>query len=117
MNPRRVHTETMPRARKHHVQQELPRLDKNGQRRGGARKGAGRPPRGKRASEPHKKREVFKPSQPVHVVIRAVDAVGARFQTGAEQHLDELGRGHAVGGVAGESPRNAKGSSRSAGRA
>ena len=35
----------MPRARKRHVQLALPKRDKNGQRRGGARKGAGRKPK------------------------------------------------------------------------
>jgi putative transposase len=65
----------MPRARKRHVQLELPKLDKNGQRRGGRRPGAGRPKKGERASERHKKREAFRPSHPVHVIIRAVQAI------------------------------------------
>jgi len=67
----------MARARKRHVQLELPKLDKNGQRRGGKRDGAGRPARGERPSERHERREAFKASEPVHVVIRAVEAVGA----------------------------------------
>jgi len=67
----------MARARKRHVQLELPKLDKNGQRRGGKRDGAGRPAKGERPSERHEKREAFKASEPVHVVIRAVEAVGA----------------------------------------
>ena len=44
----------MSRARKVHVQLSLiTKLDKNGQRRGGKRKGAGRPKKGQRASERH----------------------------------------------------------------
>ena len=66
----------MARPRKRHVQQQLPFRDKNGQRRGGKRRGAGRPKSGPRASEPHKRRLAFKPSEPVHVTIRAVDDVG-----------------------------------------
>jgi REP element-mobilizing transposase RayT len=73
----------MARPRKRHVQQELPKLDKNGQRRGGKRAGAGRPPNGERSSERHKRRASFKPSEPVHVVIRAVEAVGALRGFGA----------------------------------
>ena len=44
----------MARARKVHVQLSLLALDKNGQRRGGKRRGAGRPKKGLRASERHK---------------------------------------------------------------
>ncbi|MEO8845746.1 MAG: hypothetical protein ABI591_07515, partial [Kofleriaceae bacterium] len=47
------------------------KLDKNGQHRGGKRKGAGRPKRGKRASERHKKRPTLSAYVPVHVVLRA----------------------------------------------
>ena len=60
----------MGRARKRHVQQQL----KLG--RGGKRPGAGRPAKGPRSSERHKTREVLKKSEPVHVVIRAIDAIG-----------------------------------------
>jgi REP element-mobilizing transposase RayT len=67
----------MARARKRHVQLELPKRDKNGQRRGGKRDGAGRPAQGERPSERHERRESFKASEPVHVVVRAVEAVGA----------------------------------------
>jgi len=65
------------------VQQELPmtrKRDKNGQFRGGARKGAGRPKRKLsegRASEAHKVRPTLKASQPVHVVLRATAEVGS----------------------------------------
>lgn len=63
----------MARARKVHVQLSLlSKLDKNGQRRGGKRKGAGRPRKGVRSSERHKRREAFRPNYPVHVVIRAI---------------------------------------------
>src|SRR5215510_6843908 len=64
------------RARKRHVQQEMRYPDKNGQWRGGKRKGAGRPKRGPRASERHKRRERFRASEPQHVVLRAAAAVG-----------------------------------------
>jgi REP element-mobilizing transposase RayT len=43
---------------------------------GGKRKGAGRPPKGKRSSERHKKRPRLKKTHPVHVVLRVVPAVG-----------------------------------------
>jgi REP element-mobilizing transposase RayT len=69
--------QVMARSRKRHVQLELSKLDKNGQRRGGKRDGAGRPSKGERASERHERREAFKAREPVHVVIRAVEAVGA----------------------------------------
>jgi REP element-mobilizing transposase RayT len=50
--------------------------DKNGQRRGGARKGAGRPCTHGRPSEPHKKRRGFSSTHPLHVVTRIVPRVG-----------------------------------------
>ena len=56
---------------------ENPKLDKNGQRRGGKRKGAGRPKKGVRSSEPHKIREAFKPNQPVHVTLRVAPDVAS----------------------------------------
>ncbi len=63
-------------SRKVHLQLELPRLDKNGQRRGGKRKGAGRKaPAGCRPSEKHKKRLPLRANQPVHVTLRVVTAV------------------------------------------
>jgi REP element-mobilizing transposase RayT len=43
---------------------------------GGKRKGAGRPPKGKRSSERHKARPRLKKSHPVHVVLRVVPEVG-----------------------------------------
>lgn len=39
---------------------------------GGKRKGAGRPPKGPRSSQPHKRRPTLKKSEPVHVTIRVV---------------------------------------------
>jgi len=59
----------MGRPRKRHVQQEL-------FRHGGKRKGAGRPPKGQRSSEKHHKRPALRPSDPVHVVLRAAEDVG-----------------------------------------
>ena len=43
---------------------------------GGKRAGAGRPPKGKRSSERHKKRPRLKRSHPLHVVLRVVPEVG-----------------------------------------
>ena len=45
-------------------------------KRGGKRRGAGRPPKGKRSSEPHKKRPYLHSRYPVHVALRTVGAVG-----------------------------------------
>jgi REP element-mobilizing transposase RayT len=67
----------MFRRRKRHVQLELPKLDKNGQRRGGKRAGAGRPKKGVRASERHETRAVFDRGDPVHVIMRATADVGS----------------------------------------
>jgi len=58
------------RERKRHVQQQL-------FRRGGKRRGAGRKPKGARAGERHQARPAFKPSHPLHVVMRIVPAVGS----------------------------------------
>jgi len=71
------------RSRKVHVQQELQKTrkrDKNGQFRGGTRKGAGRPkrkPSEGRSSERHMVRPKLLASQPVHVVLRATSDVGS----------------------------------------
>jgi len=59
-----------PKPRKRHVQQEL-------FRRGGKRKGAGRPPKGRRAGAAHQKRPDVKPYHALHVVLRVVPAVGS----------------------------------------
>jgi REP element-mobilizing transposase RayT len=56
-------------AGKRHVQQEL-------FRRGGKRKGAGRKPKGARAGASHRARPTVRPSQPLHVTLRVVPAVG-----------------------------------------
>ena len=71
----------MAKERKRHVQLALPKLDKNGQRRGGARPGAGRKPkdgvkRSKRA-EPHKVRQHGKARFPRHVVLRVLPIIGS----------------------------------------
>jgi REP element-mobilizing transposase RayT len=44
--------------------------------RGGKRRGAGRPPKGRRAGSPHKQRPFLNGRYPVHVVLRTVGAVG-----------------------------------------
>ena len=66
------------RPRKRHVQQSFDyRRDKNGQRRGLSRhKRTGRPPKGPRSSERHKRRQAFKPSEPLLVTVRVDKAVG-----------------------------------------
>jgi REP element-mobilizing transposase RayT len=46
-------------------------------KRGGKRRGAGRPPTGRRAGSPHKERPELKARHPVHVVLRTVSAVGS----------------------------------------
>jgi REP element-mobilizing transposase RayT len=58
------------RARKRHVQQQL-------FRRGGKRRGAGRKPNGSRSCEHHTARADFASSQPLHIVMRVVPAVGS----------------------------------------
>ena len=45
-------------------------------KRGGKRRGAGRPPKGERAGERHERRPFHDARHPVHVVLRAVNAVG-----------------------------------------
>jgi len=51
--------------------------DKEEKKRGGKRRGAGRPPKGVRAGERHKKRPAHNPQHPVHIVLRVVKAVGS----------------------------------------
>src|SRR4051812_4683122 len=62
---------------KRHVQQELVYRDRNGQKRGGKRAGAGRPAKGPRSSERHKTRQDLTGRQPVLVTVRVVQAVGS----------------------------------------
>ena len=64
----------MAKPRKKHVQLELPKapkLDKNGQHRGGKRDGAGRKPKnGIRAGESHDRRPALTKRTPIHVTLR-----------------------------------------------
>src|SRR5438270_7427482 len=60
----------MARPRKRHVQLSFRKRDKNGQLRGGKRKGAGRPKQGRFASERHEKRPVLTGREPVLVTAR-----------------------------------------------
>jgi len=62
------------RARKRHVQQALRFPDKNGQRRGGRRPRAGRPKRGRFASERHARRPRLTGREPVLVTARVAPA-------------------------------------------
>jgi REP element-mobilizing transposase RayT len=66
--PRKRHT---PTRRKRHTQLKLELKT-----HGGARTGAGRPPKGPRSSERHKTRPSFKTSEPLHVVVRTEREVG-----------------------------------------
>src|SRR5262249_4603949 len=45
-------------------------------KRGGKRRGAGRPPKGPRAGSPHKQRPYLHARYPVHVTLRVVGEVG-----------------------------------------
>ena len=67
--------------RKRHKQLALPKLDKNGQRRGGARPGAGRKRKdgttGGRPREPHKPRALGKPRFPRHIVLAVTPLIGS----------------------------------------
>jgi putative transposase len=49
---------------------------------GGARRGAGRKPRGPRASEKHRLRPRVEPTHPLHVVIRVVGGIRLRRRAG-----------------------------------
>src|SRR5258705_6989030 len=62
--------------RKRHVQQELPKLDKNGQRRGGTRRGSGRPKKRRRSSERHEARSLLTGREPILVTVRTSPEVG-----------------------------------------
>ena len=61
-------------------------------KRGGKRRGAGRPPKGERAGERHKQRPVHDPRHPVHVVLRAVKAVGNLRRARVYQAIREATR-------------------------
>src|SRR3569832_1039483 len=52
-------------------------LFKPPKKRGGKRRGAGRPANGDRPSEPHKERPFLHARHPVHFVLRTVRAVGS----------------------------------------
>jgi REP element-mobilizing transposase RayT len=71
----------MAKKRKRHKQLALPKLDKNGQRRGGARAGAGRKRKDgtkrTRRSVPHKVRLPGKPRFPRHVVLPVLPNIGS----------------------------------------
>ena len=45
-------------------------------KRGGKRRGAGRPPKGPRAGSPHTERPFLHPRYPVHVTLRVIGEVG-----------------------------------------
>jgi REP element-mobilizing transposase RayT len=80
MGNRRRYVFVVGKPRKRHTQLALPKLDKNGQHRGGARAGAGRKPKDgikrSRRGEPHKARPLGKPRFPRHAVLRVLPVVG-----------------------------------------
>ena len=59
---------------------------------GGKRPGAGRPPKGERAGARHKARPYHDAQQPVHVVLRAVKAVGSLRRRRVYQAIREATR-------------------------
>src|SRR5882757_7925739 len=61
-------------------------------KRGGKRRGAGRPPKGARGGERHKRRPVHDARHPVHVVLRAVNAVGSLRRRRMYQAIREATR-------------------------
>lgn len=67
----------MARVRKRLGQLALPRPDKNGQWRGGPRKGAGRKPKFTRAGEPHRARPEVPSRYPRHIVLSIRSDVGS----------------------------------------
>jgi REP element-mobilizing transposase RayT len=67
--------------------------------RGGKRRGAGRPPRGYRASERHKARPFLHERYPVHVVLRVVAAVGSLRRLDAYRAVREATLTAAMRGV------------------
>jgi REP element-mobilizing transposase RayT len=77
------------RARKRHIQQSIRFRDKNGQLRGGKRPGAGRPKKGERASERHKKRPTLAARYPVHGILRVAKDVGSLRQPYAYHAIRE----------------------------
>jgi REP element-mobilizing transposase RayT len=62
----------MSKPRKQHMQLEMVLRT-----HGGRRKGAGRPPKGERSSERHKKRPEHNPRHPVHVTVRVIADVSS----------------------------------------
>ena len=61
-------------------------------KRGGTRRGAGRPPKGERAGDRHKQRPFHDARHPVHVVLRAVKAVGSLRRRRVYQAIREATR-------------------------
>ncbi|MGE0395862.1 MAG: transposase [Kofleriaceae bacterium] len=53
-----------------------PKRRRKSNNHGGARPGAGRPPKGEFAGHPHKGREAFRAKHPVHVVMRTLPVAG-----------------------------------------
>jgi putative transposase len=74
----------MSRPRKRHVQTEMRlKFDKNGQRRGGPQRKAGRKPNGRHAGVSHLLRPDVNPRHPQHITLRVTSAIGwlRRFDT------------------------------------
>jgi REP element-mobilizing transposase RayT len=83
-----VSIETPIAARKHKLRPEPEQLTLF-KRRGGKRRGAGRPPKRPRAGSPHKERPFLHERYPVHVVLRVVPAVGKLRRRRAYQAIRE----------------------------
>ena len=79
----------MARPRKRHIQQSLDVRAPDEERRGGKRKGAGRPPKGVRSSERHKRRPKVDPRHPLHVTLRAIAEVGSLRKRDVFQAIGE----------------------------
>jgi len=68
-------------------------------RRGGKRRGAGRPPKGYRAGSPHEARPVLAERYPVHVTLRVVPAVGSLRRRAAYHAIREATLTAAMHGI------------------
>src|SRR5688572_26265738 len=64
--------QVMARPRKKHIQQQL-----TWRTHGGKRPGAGRPPKGKRAGQPHTPRPEHKACNPLLITLRVSNSIGS----------------------------------------
>src|ERR1700704_1842265 len=78
-----------PAARRRRTRRSEPEQLALFKKRGGKRRGAGRKPKGRRAGSPHRARPQLKPRYPVHVVLRAIGAVGSLRRRSTYQAIRE----------------------------